>query len=88
MPPNTLNAYLRVATTGTRGQTVYITANDGQMPTGCWAVSTAADGSHYILYESYIPNNASAELVQNEVTFVGKTADALEAELTGGQDVQ
>ena len=121
--PNTLNAYLRVATTGTRAQTVYITANsygfgaapvrevfafvehvtgpldpalmqrlitanDGQMPTGCWAVSTAADGSHYIVYESYIPNNASAELVQNEVTFVGKTADALEAELTGGQDVQ
>jgi len=25
--PNTLNAYLRVATTGTRAQTVYITAN-------------------------------------------------------------
>lgn len=119
--PNTVNAYLRVATTGSRAQTVYITANsygfpiapyrevfsfvehvtgpldpalmqrlitasDGTMPVGCWAVSTANDGSHYILYESYVPNNASAELLQDIVTHVAKTADALEAELTPGQD--
>jgi len=61
--------------------------NEQELPTGAWAIITAGDGvTHYLVYESYIAVDATADVVQRMVTAAAETTDKLEAEVTGKDD--
>jgi len=60
--------------------------NEDSLPKAAWVVQTAADGSHVVAIESYIPVDAAADAVQQAVNYAAEKADKLEAELTPGKD--
>lgn len=56
----------------------------GALPFGYWALSNVApDGHRTIIYQAEIAADATPSSVANMVTRMAKTADALEAEMTG-----
>ncbi len=56
--------------------------SDKMLPGGAWAATAPSDGSHYLVYEAYLPTGADAATVQRTVTAAALTTDKLEAELS------